>query len=411
MRQFLWIFLILIILFQALILLDFSFDFLQFKEPIKVGLVYSMTGDRAINEISVQKATLLAIAEINDSGGIQGRKILPILVDVKSDNTLTINAIHDLILNDKVKTIFGSWLSSNSYSSIINFLEENDSLILTPFQTEGIIDSKNIIFLGSTINQQVPPAIYFCQKNFGNKFAFIGSDSSLSRMINLFANDLIVANGHRITADAFISPNNEESGDIDKFLSSLNTNPPDVILNALQPTQYGNFLKKLKATNFKNIPVISFSMRQTQLASEKSVSDYVGSYAVWNYFQSISSEKNKNFIQAFKNFSGLSIIDNATESAYVAVYIWKKGIESLLNIEITNIENILNGVAFQAPEGLVTMTINGNYAWRNTRIGQVNEKGQFDIVWDSSKPIRPYPYYTLRSKAEWQEILNSFSRD
>ena len=58
------------------------------KTTIKVGILHSLTGDLAISEQPVSDATLLAIKEINEAGGILGQKIEPLLVDGKSDENV-----------------------------------------------------------------------------------------------------------------------------------------------------------------------------------------------------------------------------------------------------------------------------------------------------------------------------------
>ena len=54
-------------------------------EPIRVGVLHSFTGTMAISERSVADATLMAIDEINQQGGLLGRKITPITADGHSD--------------------------------------------------------------------------------------------------------------------------------------------------------------------------------------------------------------------------------------------------------------------------------------------------------------------------------------
>ncbi len=51
----------------------------QQSEPIKVGILHSLTGPMAISERAMADAELLAIEEINASGGIHGRMIEPVV--------------------------------------------------------------------------------------------------------------------------------------------------------------------------------------------------------------------------------------------------------------------------------------------------------------------------------------------
>ena len=53
--------------------------------PVKVGILHSLSGTMAISEPSLKDAELMAIAEINASGGVLGRTIEPIIRDGASN--------------------------------------------------------------------------------------------------------------------------------------------------------------------------------------------------------------------------------------------------------------------------------------------------------------------------------------
>ena len=84
-----------------------------FRTPhsIKIGILHSLSGDLEISEKPVANATLLAIKEINDAGGILGKNIEPFLVDGKSDDTIFAQEAERLITQEKVAVIFGGWTS------------------------------------------------------------------------------------------------------------------------------------------------------------------------------------------------------------------------------------------------------------------------------------------------------------
>ena len=43
-------------------------------------------------------------------------------------------------------------------------------------------------------------------------------------------------------------------------------------------------------------------------------------------------------------------------------------------------------------------------------VGQIRADGQFDLVWSSEKPVRPIPYPSSRSHAEWDSFLDGLYR-
>src|SRR6267142_7038012 len=50
------------------------------KEPIKVGILHSLSGTMAISEVSLRDVTLMAIEEINAAGGVLGRTVEAVIV-------------------------------------------------------------------------------------------------------------------------------------------------------------------------------------------------------------------------------------------------------------------------------------------------------------------------------------------
>ena len=55
------------------------------KEPIKIGILHSLSGTMAISEVSLKDVVLMAVEEINAKGGAMGRKIQPVVVDPASN--------------------------------------------------------------------------------------------------------------------------------------------------------------------------------------------------------------------------------------------------------------------------------------------------------------------------------------
>jgi urea transport system substrate-binding protein len=79
--------------------------------PIKVGILHSLSGTMAISETSLKDVALMAIEEINEAGGLLGRKLEPVVVDPASNWPLFAEKARDLISNQKVAVTFGCWTS------------------------------------------------------------------------------------------------------------------------------------------------------------------------------------------------------------------------------------------------------------------------------------------------------------
>ena len=158
----------------------------QAADPVKVGILHSLSGTMAISEAPIKEVVLMAIEEINAAGGVLGRKVEPVIEDPASDWPLFAEKAKKLLQEDKVATVFGCW-TSVSRKSVLPVFEQNNGLLFYPVQYEGEECSKNVIYTGATINQQATPAVdYLMGSEGGNKkrFYLIGTDYVYPRTTN-----------------------------------------------------------------------------------------------------------------------------------------------------------------------------------------------------------------------------------
>lgn len=83
------------------------------KEPevIKIGVVTPLTGDVATFGQSTKKAVEMAAEELNEAGGVLGKKVELVIEDDRNDPKETANVVRKLIDQDKVVAIIGSLTS------------------------------------------------------------------------------------------------------------------------------------------------------------------------------------------------------------------------------------------------------------------------------------------------------------
>jgi len=76
-------------------------------EPIRVGAIWSLTGEFSIAGVPGSQAAELAIKKINSEGGVLGREIQFVTVDAKGDQNETINAMKRLLHEENVPVVVG----------------------------------------------------------------------------------------------------------------------------------------------------------------------------------------------------------------------------------------------------------------------------------------------------------------
>src|SRR5207247_6949244 len=95
------------------------------KEPIKVGILHSLSGTMAISETTLKDTMLMLIDEQNKKGGLLGRKLEAVVVDPASDWPRFAEKARELISKDKVAAVFGCWTSVSRKSVLPVFKELN----------------------------------------------------------------------------------------------------------------------------------------------------------------------------------------------------------------------------------------------------------------------------------------------
>jgi urea transport system substrate-binding protein len=139
-------------------LADQPFTHLWAAEPIKVGILYSLSGTMAISGTPIKEVVLMAIDEINKGGGVLGRPVEAVIEDPASNWDLFAEKSKKLLPQDKMATVFGCW-TSVSRKSVLPVFEQHNGLLFYPVRYEGEECSKNVIYAGATINQQATPAV------------------------------------------------------------------------------------------------------------------------------------------------------------------------------------------------------------------------------------------------------------
>src|SRR5919109_1298509 len=155
-------------------------------EPVKVGILHSLSGTMAISETPIKEVVLMAIDEINKAGGVLGRPVEPVIEDPASNWDLFAEKSKKLLLQDRVAAVFGCW-TSVSRKSVLPGFEQHNGLLFYPVQYEGEECSENVIYTGATINQQASPAVdYLMSPDGGNRkrFYLVGTDYVYPRTTN-----------------------------------------------------------------------------------------------------------------------------------------------------------------------------------------------------------------------------------
>lgn len=403
-----WIIFLAVLLCAGLLLLWFFFKHASqdANKVIKIGILHSLTGVMAVSEKMLIDATSLAIDEINESGGVLGKKLELVVADARSDWPTFAKEAERLIKEDQVLVIFGGY-TSVSRKMIKTFVEKFNNLLFYPTQYEGLEESPNIIYMGSTANQQVIPAVTWCLQNLGKRFFLVGSNYIYPHATNNIIKTLLAARDGTVVGEEYISFGQKN---IDNVINKIIQSKPDVIINNIVGEDNSQFFKALRKAGISSekIPTMSLTVTETELEA-LNIDELTGDYGAQNYFQSLDTPANNKFVEKFKaKFGANRVISSSMQNTYSAIYFWKNAVTKAQSFDTDAVREQLRNAVLSTPEGIISIDGPTLDTWKPLLIGKIFPNKQFGIVWNSVSTIAPLSYPPLMTKVHWDNLLEHY---
>jgi urea transport system substrate-binding protein len=380
--------------------------FAQAGGTIKVGILHSLSGTMAISETTLKDTVLMAIEEINAKGGVMGKKLEPVVVDPASNWPLFAEKTKQLLGQDKVSVIFGCW-TSVSRKSVLPVVEEMNGLLFYPVQYEGEELSKNVFYTGAAPNQQAIPAVDYLMSKAGGgakRWVLLGTDYVYPRTTNKILRAYLKSKG---VADKDIDEKYTPFGhsdyqtivaDVKKFSQGGKT----AVVSTINGDSNVPFYKELGNAGLKakDVPVVAFSVGEEELRGVDT-KPLVGHLAAWNYFQSIKSPANTEFIKKWSAYakakklpgSDKPLTNDPMEATYIGINMWKQAVEKAKSTDTDKVIAAMAGQTFNAPSGIVSkMDEKNHHLHKSVFIGEIKADGQFNVVWKTPGPVKAKPW-------------------
>ena len=357
---------------------------------IKVGILHSLSETMSISETAVKDASVMAIEEINASGGVLGKQLEIIIEDGASDWPTFAEKARKLIQNDDVAVVFGGWTSA-SRKAMLPVFESTNGLLFYPVQYEGLETSPNIFYTGATTNQQIVPAVEYLLAEGKTKFYLLGSDYVFPRTSNLIINKQLEAAGIEAVGEEYTPLGHTEYSTV---ISKIREADPDVVFSTLNGDSNVAFFKQLKdaGVSAEDLPTLSVSVAEEEITGI-GADNMLGHLVAWNYFQATDTPENAEFVTAFKAKYGENrVTDHPIEAGYFGVYLWSQAVEKAGSTDVAAVKTAAKGLSFSAPGGLVTIHDTNQHVAKTVLTGEVRSDGQIDEIWNSGQPVIPDPH-------------------
>ncbi len=362
-------------------------------DTVTVGILHSKTGTMAISETGSIQAEKLAIKQINDMGGVLGRKIEYIEEDGASDWPTFAEKARKLLVNDKVAAVFGCWTSA-SRKAVLPVFEKENGMLYYPTFYEGLEQSPNVIYTGQEATQQILAGIdWVVDEKDAKTFYLLGSDYIWPRTSNKIARKHIEKLGLKVVGEEYFPLGHTQ---FNSAINKIKLRKPDVIYAIIVGGSNVAFYKQLKAAGIDltsdqwNLLTISVTEDEIRGIGGENIE---GAYAAMKYFQSLPNPNNQSFVAAFKEMWGDDIvIGDVTQAAYLGPWLWKAAVEKAGSFDVDKVREASPGIELDtAPEGYVRIHEN-HHLWSKTRIGRALPDGQYEVIYETADLMEPDPF-------------------
>ena len=198
-------------------------------QPIKLGVLCSLSGTMADSESVLVEALLFGVDEINQSGGVLGRPLQLVVADGKSDAEMFAREAERLISAEQVHALLGCW-TSDSRKAVRAVVERHDHLLIYPVQYEGLEASPSVVYLGAAPNQQILPAVHWARNSLGkNRFFLVGSDYLFPRAAHAIICDELDRLDAEVVGEHYLHLG---ASDVKPLRDELVAAQPDIISNS-----------------------------------------------------------------------------------------------------------------------------------------------------------------------------------
>lgn len=375
--------------------------------PWRFGVLFSRSGVTAAVETTQLNATTLAVETINGAGGIRGRPVELVAYDPAS-NPKQFHALAERLLGkDGVRLIFGCYMSS-ARKAVLPVVEAYRGLLMYPTLYEGFEYSPNCIYTGSAPNQNSLPLARYLFSRYGKRILFVGSNYVYPYESNRIMADLAQQARGKVIDEMYV-PLDAGPKDFSKAIAQIGRTRPDMIFSTVVGRSTAVFYEAYRQAGFDpaRMPIASLTTSEAEVA-EMQPAAAAGHITAAPFFSTLGTPAATRFVSGFRErFGRDAVVTAGAEAAYFQVLLVASAIERAGTDNPGQVRKALGNLEHDAPQGRVRIDGGTNHTFLWPRVAKLDAAGQFQVVWDPGRWVKPDPYCVDQRLDSWSERAHS----
>ena len=368
--------------------------------PIKIGLLWSLTGVLSVAEKANRDVALFWIDEVNRNGGIAGMEVIPVEVDTESDMETYRRGMMRLIRDERVLSVFGCYTSA-SRRAVMPLVTLNNHLLYYPTFYEGRECWQNVICTGAVPNQQSIDLIPYMVEHFGPRVYFVGSNYQFPKVSNRSAKVWLKRVRGELVGERYVPLG---LGIFGEAFKDIKREKPDWIFSTVVGDSDVYFRQQYIKAGFKPDSMPTATLVTTEAEVRAMGYEFgEGHYCSQTYFQSLKNSANRTFVEEFlaSPYGESGVTQTNMEAAYVSFKLFHKAVDRIVEtqgVEALTPERIRSASAGlvltseESPQGPIKIDPNNFNVWTTPRIGRFDSVGQVEVLFDRGNWVEPKPF-------------------
>ena len=348
--------------------------------PIRIGVVTPLTGTYAGIGQQVKWGIDLAVKEINDKGGILGRKVEALYEDEEANPNVAVQKAEKLFQVSKVDFLTGT-VNSGSTLAVGQVAERNNRLAATTVSFSDAITgdkcSPNMFRVNAKAGMQSAAlAEWMVKEKPGATVYYLGPDYEMGRSTVSAFKAAAEAKGAKSVGEVFAPLDNK---DYSPFFGQIRAARPQVLYTSVAGNDTVRFLSQLSefglAKQMQIVGAAGTVTAQNIGAIGKAADGYVTGAA---YSAELDNPANKKFVADFKA-AWKAEPDLYGVDSYGVMYFYKAAVEKAGTTDTDKLRTAMRGLEWQTPQGKKTMRAGDHQAVQDMYAVKV-VNGKFQII-------------------------------
>ena len=346
---------------------------------IKAGAIYDLSGPLQAFGQNQWRCAEMAIDEINESGGLLGRKLEVKSYDSQSQMQFYNQYANQMALRDRVAVVQGG-LTSSSREVMRPILHRLKTLYIYNTNYEGGVCDRNFFATGSTPGGYVDLLVGEASKRWGKKVYILAADYNYGQISAKWIHKAAKENGGSVVGEEFFPLDVNQFG---PTISKIQAAKPDFVMNVFVGPAHGSFYGQWAAAGMnKRIPMVSttFGAAGEVVAMPTEMSN--GIMTAGSYYEDLDTPENKAWLAKFQKRNGTKYgyLTDVPPKDWYGWTLWAAAVREAGSVDREKVIRVMEaGLKIDGPGGPITVEPKTHHCYMDMNLAEATN-GRFKIL-------------------------------